>query len=134
MEKTADNKNTASNGSALQSAAAVYAAVKKVIGIIAMVVFHLRKLIMALPVVYYAFKLANYNRVHLPARVGLFLQTNGEFLRMIDRSAAVTYPLVLTLACLAAMMFTRKAMYSWAISIFTLVLPILLLFSNMYPA
>jgi hypothetical protein len=32
------------------------------------------------------------------------------------------------------MFCSRKAMYSWAISIFTLALPLLILFTNVYPA
>ena len=43
-------------------------------------------------------------------------------------------PLCLTLACLLLMFCSRKAMYAWAISIFTLTLPLLLLFSNTYPS
>ena len=43
-------------------------------------------------------------------------------------------PLALTLACLFLMFCSRKALYPWAISVFTLALPILLLVSNLYPA
>jgi hypothetical protein len=53
---------------------------------------------------------------------------------MISRTMAVNGPLMLTFGCLLMMFFSRKALYSWAISIFTLVLPILLLVSNLYPA
>ena len=42
-------------------------------------------------------------------------------------------PLALTIGCLVLMFCSRKAMYSWAISIFTLALPLLLLLSNAYP-
>ena len=53
---------------------------------------------------------------------------------MISRDMAVLGPLGLTVACLLLMFCSRKAMYPWAISIFTLVLPLLLLISNLYPA
>ena len=46
---------------------------------------------------------------------------------------AVMGPLGLTAACLLLMFCSRKAMYPWAISIFTLALPVLLLLSNVYP-
>ena len=36
-------------------------------------------------------------------------------------------------ACLLLMLCSRKAMYPWAISLFTLIVPILLLISNRYP-
>ncbi len=97
-------------------------------------IFHLRKFVMAAPVVYYALKLAAYNREHLPEQVGLNLQATGEFAQTISRNLAVMGPLGLTFACLFLMFCSRKAMYSWAISIFTLALPLLLLVSNIYPS
>lgn len=109
-------------------------AFQKNMGVVLMTIYRLRKIVMAIPVIYYAFKIALYNESHLPVEVGLFLQNNGEFLRMVDRNTAVLGPLLLTLACLVLMMFSRKAMYTWAISIFSLVLPLLLLVSNIYPA
>lgn len=98
------------------------------------IIYRLRKIIMALPVVFYAFKIAFYNGTHLPAEVGLFLQNNGDFLLMVDRNVAILFPLLVTFACLTLMMFSRKAMYAWTISIFTLALPLLLLVSNIYPS
>ena len=106
----------------------------KAVSSVLMFLYGARKFIMALPVAYYALRIAMYNSVHLPTEVGIFLQNNGNFLRMIDRGTAVLIPLFLTLGCLVLMMFSRKAMYAWAISIFSLALPILLLISNIYPA
>lgn len=108
--------------------------VNKVINTVFSVLFHFRKIVMALPVVFYALKLAVYNETHLPVEVGLFLQNNGNFLRMVDRGTAVFWPLILTFACLFLMLFSRKAMYAWAVSVFTLALPLLILVSNIYPA
>ena len=96
--------------------------------------FRLRKVVLAVPVVSVALKLASYNREHLPELVGINLQSSGEFTQMISRDMAVLGPLGLTVACLLLMFCSRKAMYLWAISIFTLVLPLLLLISNLYPA
>ena len=107
---------------------------KKVIGSVIMFFYRARKFIMALPVAYYALRIAIYNSVRLPTEVGIFLQNNGNFLRMIDRGTAVVVPLAVTFGCLALMMFSRKAMYAWAISIFSLALPLLILISNIYPA
>lgn len=111
-----------------------YSKTESIIGKIIMVLYHLRKVVMAAPVIYYALKLAAYNAQHLPDKVGLFLQNSGAFTQMIDKGLAVTGPLVLTCSCLFLMLFSRKAMYAWAISIFTLALPVLLLVSNIYPA
>ena len=95
--------------------------------------YHFRKVIMAIPVVYYALKLAMYNLQHLPEQVGINLQASGEFARMISRENAVTWPLMVTGACLALMVFSRKTVYPWLISVFSLVLPLLLLLTNLYP-
>lgn len=108
--------------------------VKKVIGLIVTWIYRLRGLILAAPVAYAALWLARYNMNHLPEPVGLNLQTTGEFATTVSLEMAVYGPLGLTLACLALMLCSRKVMYPWAISIFTLALPVLLLISNIYPA
>jgi len=117
-----------------QKAKTVLKKIDHIIDIILTVLFRLRKVIMAVPVVYAAVKLARYNMEHLPEYVGVNLQSNGAFADIISRDVAVMGPLALTLACIVLMFFSRKAMYTWAISIFTLALPLLLLLSNMYPA
>ena len=107
--------------------------VNRIISTVGTWLFRLRKPVMAAPVVYYAVKLAQYNRLHLPEQVGVNLQSTGEFAQYISRDLAVMGPLALTGGCLILMFCSRKAMYSWAISIFTLALPLLLLLSNAYP-
>jgi hypothetical protein len=104
------------------------------IDFIGLVLFRLRKLVLAVPVAYMAMKLARYNLEHLPEEVGINIQSTGEFAQMVARDTAVMGPLGLTAACLLLMFCSRKAMYPWAISVFTLVLPILILVTNLYPA
>lgn len=111
-----------------------YRRFEQILGKIIMTVYHLRKILMAAPVAYMALRIAAYNMSHLPEQVGVNLQTTGEFAMQISRYAAVIGPLGITAGCLVMMFFSRKAMYAWAISIFTLALPVLLLVSNMYPA
>ena len=108
--------------------------ITSLLSFIGSILFRLRKLVLAAPVVYAAVKLAYYNREHLPEQVGINIQSTGEFAQMITRDMAVMAPLGLTAACLFLMLCSRKALYPWAISVFTLVLPILILFSNLYPA
>jgi len=108
--------------------------INSLISFIGTVFFRLRKIVLAVPVVYAALKLAFYNSEHLPEQVGINLQSSGDFAQMISRDMAVMGPLGLTAACLLLMLCSRKAMYPWAISVFTLVLPLLLLFTNLYPA
>ena len=96
--------------------------------------FKLRSVLLAIPVVYAAVRLAMYAWEKLPEQVGINLQSSGAFAQVISRDMAVMGPLGLTAACLLLMFCSRKAMYPWAISIFTLALPVLLLISNIYPA
>lgn len=132
MEKsgtsTQNTKKTAAQ------AKAVLGKIDTVINKIGMVLFRLRKLVLAAPVVYYALKLASRNMEQLPEQVGLNLQSTGEFATTISRSLAVMGPLGLTAGCLLMMFCSRKALYPWAISVFTLALPVLLLLSNLYPS
>ena len=132
MEKSGTPVKQAQSG--FDQVKTVVSKINYVINLIGVWLFRLRKFVMAAPVVYYALKLAAYNREHLPEMVGIDLQSTGEFARMISRDMAVNGPLMLTFGCLVMMFLSRKAMYSWAISIFTLALPILLLLSNLYPA
>lgn len=107
--------------------------IQKVIGIIVKIIYHLRKVILAAPVVYYGLKLAAYNTMHLPDQVGVLLQSDGTFAMEFAKSMAVMGPMVITGGCLAMMFLARKALYPWAVSVFSLILPILLLISNLYP-
>lgn len=96
--------------------------------------YRLRKFLMAAPVVYAAIRLAVYSNEHLPEYVGIDLQETGEFAQVITREMAVKGPLAVTAACLLLMFFSRKTLYPWLISIFSLVLPLLLLLTNIFPA
>ena len=107
---------------------------RKVMGIIVAVIYHSRKVVLTIPVAYYALKLASYNGSHLPDTVGLFLQADGSFAMEFAKSLAIMGPLCITGGCLAMMFLSRKAWYSWAISVFSLTLPVILLLSNIYPA
>ena len=117
----------------LDMTGSVYDRIKKIIGIVVMIFYHLRKVFLAIPVVYYAMKFASYNMEHLPQIVGINLQASGAFADTISREFAVMGPLGITAACLVLTLFSRKVVYPWAISVFTLIVPVLLLLSNRYP-
>lgn len=132
-----ENRNEtgkARESTGLEKFKAAVAKTNQMINLIGVWLFRLRKFVMAAPVLYYALKLASYNMEHLPEQVGVNLQATGEFAQTISRQLAVMGPLGLTIACLLLMFCSRKAMYSWVISAFTLTLPLLLLLSNTYPA
>lgn len=127
-------KKNAQAAPAPSAALSGYNKFKHVVGVIITWIYRLRKIILAAPVVYFALRLAAYNMVNLPMSVGLWLQSNGEFSMHIARQLAVVGPLALTGGCLVMMFLSRKALYAWAISVFTLAVPILLVISNNYPA
>lgn len=104
-----------------------------VIGSICSWIYKLRKLIMAAPVVYLAIRIAVTNSDLLPEAVGMNLQSSGEFAMMVTRNYAVFGPLLVTGFCLLLMFFSRKTLFPWIISIFSLVLPYLIYLTNLYP-
>ena len=112
----------------------VFKKIEEVIGVIFRCIFKLRKIFMAVPVVYLAVGIARTNMERLPEAVGLNLQSTGEFAWMVTREYAVYGPLGITAFCLLLMFFSRKTVFPWVISIFTLVLPYLIYFINIYPA
>ena len=96
--------------------------------------YRLRKLILAIPVVILAVSLAINNLNQLPAEVGINLLPSGVFEQSVSCATAVFTPLVITGGCLVLMFFSRKVIFPWLISLFSLVLPLLILFMNTYPA
>ncbi len=131
MEKApVQNQESASTQAGIRAGVAK---VNQWINLVGLWLFRLRKFVLAAPVVYYALRLAAYNAKNLPPQVGLNLQSSGEFALTISRQLAVMGPLGLTAGCLVLMFLSRKAMYPWAVSVFTLALPLLLLLSNVYP-
>lgn len=96
--------------------------------------YRLRAAFMAVPVGVAAVWLAILNMSRLPQSVGIDLQANGEFSMLIPKEVAVFAPLAVTALCILLMMCSKKTVFPWLISIFTLVLPVLIYFTNIYPA
>ena len=119
-------------GAFFEKTKSVCCKVGSVIGSICSWIYKLRKLIMAVPVVYLAIRIAIANSERLPEAVGLNLQSNGEFAMMVTREYAVYGPLLVTGFCLLLMFCSRKTLFPWIISIFSLVLPYLIYFTNIY--
>ena len=96
-------------------------------------VFHLRSVILVIPVAVIAILLSAYNEAHLPELVGINIQESGEYAQIISREVAVYGPLALTGVCLLLTLLSRRILYPWLVSVFTLVLPIFILFTNNFP-
>ena len=115
-----------------EKAGKAYQKASRVIEVVCIWLYRLRKVIMAAPVVYFALKLARENAERLPKTVGLDLQATGEFAHTVSRTVAVQAPLLITTAALALMFLSKKAVFPWVVSILTLALPYLIYFTNMY--
>ena len=96
--------------------------------------FHFRKLLLGLPVVFASIYLARVNWTQLPDQVGLSLMANGQFAQLVEKEVAVYGPMGVTAICLLLMVCSRRALYPWLISVFTLVLPLLILITNVFPS
>lgn len=105
----------------------------KVVGTIWDWIFKLRKLILAIPVVVAMIMLAVRNYRTLPDEIPVILLTDGLAERMIPRDVAVYGPVAVTMLCLLLMMCSRKTLYPWMISIFSLILPIMFMLSGVLP-
>lgn len=97
-------------------------------------IFRLRGFFMAVPVALAALYLAAKNMARLPEEVGINLLANGQYEYLISRGLAVMAPLVVTGVCLVMMFLSRRTVYPWIISIFSLVLPWLIWITNVFPA
>ena len=97
-------------------------------------IFHFRKVLLCLPVVFASIYLARLNWTLLPDQVGFSLMSNGQFAESVTKAAAVYGPMGITAVCLALMVCSRRALYPWLISVFTLVLPVLILITNVFPS
>ena len=94
--------------------------------------YRLRSVVLAIPVAASALFLAIFNQAKLPAQVGIILQENGEYAHMVGKGVAVLGPLALTAVCLLMMFCSRKVLYPWLISLFSLVLPLVVLLTNSF--
>ena len=93
-----------------------------------------QKIFLAVPVGTMAVILALNNLVKLPAVVGLNLQTSGEFEIQIAREIAALGPMAITALCLLLMFCSKRTLTPWLVSVISLILPLLILVTNTFPA
>jgi hypothetical protein len=130
----------------LRTIGTVFAAIGRAIGTLCKYIFRLRALFMANPVAVIAVIEAMINTSRLPdtleyATIGLDFDATqtlfGPFVMHIEqlsRETAVMGPLMLTAACLVFTIFSKRTLFPWIVSIFTLVVPVLLYLMTQYPA
>ena len=97
-------------------------------------IYNMRSVIMAVPVMVIAIIQAIVNVAKLPSKVGLDMLASGEFQFLIGKGLAVMGPLILTCLCLLLMFCSKKLLYPWLISVFSLALPLVLWLTNVFPA
>ena len=97
-------------------------------------VFRLRAVILSVPVIITAIVLAVINISRLPEKVGLDMLSSGDFHVFISKGIAVMGPLALTCVCLLLVFCSKKVMYPWLVSVFSLALPVILWLTNVFPA
>ena len=93
-----------------------------------------RKIFLAVPVGVMAVILALQNMVKLPVIVGLDLQESGEFSIQIVREIAALGPMAITALCLLLMFCSKRTLTPWIVSVISLLLPLLILVTNTFPA
>lgn len=118
----------------LEKTLVVLKKIGKVLASIGKWIYRLRGFFMAVPVALAALFLASRNMARLPEEVGINLLANGQYEYLISRGLAVMVPLLVTGVCLLMMWLSRRTIYPWIISIFSLVLPWLIWITNVFPA
>ena len=96
-------------------------------------IYKLRSLVLAIPIAAAAVILAIRNMALLPAKVGFSLEASGEFSYTVVKTVAVMGPLAVTAVCLLMMFCSKRVAYPWLVSMFSLLLPIVILLVNTFP-
>lgn len=96
--------------------------------------FMFRGVFISIPVAAAAIILALKNADHLPEMVGIELLSTGEFGMTVTRTTAVLVPLAVTGGCILMTLLSKRTLFPWLVSVFSLVLPLLIWLTNIYPA
>ena len=102
-------------------------------------IYRLRSVFLAIPVLLAALILALRNIIRLPQAVTFSwaaLNDVGNLVFQnvtINKTLAVWGPFGITAICVAMIFLSRRVVYPWLISLFTLILPIVLYWVNIFP-
>ena len=97
-------------------------------------IYRFRGVILAVTVLILAIVVAVLGLTHLPDTVGLNLQSDGSFSMMVPKAIAVMLPFLITLVSLFFLVISKRVLYPWLISLFTLALPVVIYITNVFPA
>ena len=127
MEKKQTNKQTP-----VTKKNVAFGNIWQVIKMTAKMAYQMRSVLLAIPVAVAAVAMALRNMVKLPEEVGINLLASGEYQFLVGRGVAVMGPLAVTAVCLLLMLSSRRVLYPWLISVFSLVLPLIILLTNSF--
>ena len=96
-------------------------------------IFHYRAVFLALIVVACSLTMAAVSMFLLPAQVGIDLQIDGSYTFMLPKLLAGLFPVLITLISLVFVLISKRTLYPWLISLFTLALPAVILLTNIFP-
>lgn len=96
-------------------------------------IFKCRAVLISLPVLLVSIFQAAKNSARLPEQVGINLLATGEYAKTVSRPTAVLLPLLITIGCIVLTCCSKRTLFPWLISIFSLVLPLLIWLTNIYP-
>ena len=101
-------------------------------------VYKLRGIFLCVPVAFAAIFLAFNNAFNLPEAVSLnipYFTAEGIVIELVSfsRSVAVTVPLIITALCIVMVFLSKRVSYPWLISVFSLVLPLFIYFTTIFP-
>lgn len=106
----------------------------KVLKTIGKYIVKLWPVIISTPVAVMSIILAIKNAARLPDPVGINLLSSGDFGLLMPKLLVVLGPVLLTAICIVMTIFSKRTLFPWLVSLFTLVLPILIWLTNIYPA
>lgn len=126
-------RNSALESEGMQKFTGFLKKIGMVLGLTAKWGFKIRSLVLAIPVFICAGALAVRNAAQLPELVGINILASGEYQWFVSRGTAVIVPFGVTAVCLLMMLCSKKVLYPWLISLFSLVLPLVVWLTNNLP-
>lgn len=109
----------------------------RVIKTICKYLYMFRGVFISIPTAIVAIMLALRNSERLPESVAVeifrFWKVDETAAATISRTSAVMIPLAITGVCILMTILSKRTVFPWLIGVFTLVLPILIWVTNLYP-
>lgn len=112
----------------------VFRKIGRVLGKIGRWIYNLRKVLATIPVGVAAVILGIYNMRHLPPAVGIGMKADGSYYFLLIRELAVLGPIAITALTLLLVFCSKRILTPWAVSVFTLIIPVFLYVTNVFPA